>query len=190
MQRWCQGHWNKQQLWAKNLTLCNILNPNNQHEDHEGEIKGLPSISEWETGIGVRVCLRDFWWKRLARIINPVQGYLPHRARAETVGRTDPPAWHMRTHNSVVKAAEYSEWSKLSLEKTALDSETCPWEAFGKLVCCLYNFCEGWNSLKTAMRLMHLCATRDPGVGTAETNRIVEQVLLNLKTLFLSSPPF
>lgn len=40
------------------------------------------------------------------------------------------------------------------------------------------------------MRLMHLSATRDPGVGTAETNRIVEQVLLNLKTLFLSfSPP-
>lgn len=133
-----------------------------------------------------------------------MQGYLPHRARAEPVPsssegsasfflkrRTIPPAWHMRTHSAVGKGAEYSEWSKLSPEKTALDSETCPWKAFGKLVCCWYNFCEGWNSLKTAMRLMHLSATRDPGVGTAETNTIVEQVLLNLKTLFLSFfPPF
>lgn len=42
------------------------------------------------------------------------------------------------------------------------------------------------NHSKLAMRLMLLSASRDRGVGTAETNRIVEQVLLNLKALVLS----
>lgn len=42
------------------------------------------------------------------------------------------------------------------------------------------------NHSRLAIRLMHLSASRDPGMGTAETNRIVEQVLLNLKTLLLS----
>lgn len=42
------------------------------------------------------------------------------------------------------------------------------------------------NNSKLATKLRHLSASRDPGVKTAETNRIVEQVLLNLKTLLLS----
>lgn len=41
------------------------------------------------------------------------------------------------------------------------------------------------NHSKLALWLRHLSASRDRGVGAAETNRIVEQVLLNLKALLL-----
>lgn len=43
----------------------------------------------------------------------------------------------------------------------------------------------GGMEIKTCYDIDALvCVTRDPGVGTAETNMTVEQVLLNLKALF------
>lgn len=85
----------------------------------------------------------------------------------------------------MVEGAEYSESSKLSPVRIAISQEPVlekhleRWFAVDKI------FWEGWKPVKTCYDVdVLVCVTRDPGVGTAETNRIIEQALLNLKALF------
>lgn len=65
-------------------------------------------------------------------------------------------------------------------QKPVLEKHLGIWFAVDKI------FGRDGNHSRLAMRLMHLSASRDPGVETAETNRTVEQVLLDFKTLVLS----
>lgn len=101
-------------------------------------------------------------------------------------GRTVTPAWHIRIHMQWQKVQNIMSQASCALrgqpwsQKPVLEKHWESWFAVDII------FGRDGNNSKLARKLRHLSASRDPGVKTAETNRIVEQVLLNLKTLLLS----